>query len=103
MTSTSSTYGLIAPTATVRVPQHVVYRPFPAETVVLNLDTGLYHSLNPTGGRMLEVLDEVGLVKTAVVRLAQEYEQPLERVTRDICSFCFALLEQGLIQVETPE
>ena len=35
-------------------PQHVVYRSFPSETVVLNLQTGSYHGLNATAGRMLD-------------------------------------------------
>lgn len=33
------------------VPDHVVYRAFVDETVVLNLDTGRYHGLNAVGGR----------------------------------------------------
>jgi hypothetical protein len=41
--------------ASLRLPQHVVHRSFVAETVVLNLQTGKYHGLNPVGGRMLEV------------------------------------------------
>jgi hypothetical protein len=40
-----------------RVPEHVVYRTFVNETVVLNLETGAYHGLNPVGGRMLAALD----------------------------------------------
>ena len=40
-----------------RLPDHVVYRTFVYETVVLNLQTGKYHGLNRTGGRMLELLE----------------------------------------------
>ena len=45
-------------TCKVTVPQHVVYRSFPTETVVLNLNTGKYHGLNATAGRMLDELEE---------------------------------------------
>ena len=31
-----------------RIPQHVVFRGFATETVVLNLETGKYHGLNPS-------------------------------------------------------
>ena len=35
----------------VKLPQHVVYRDFVSETVLLNIQTGKYHGLNPTAGR----------------------------------------------------
>ena len=38
-------------TEAVHVPDHVVLREFDTETVVLDLDTGTYHSVNATGGR----------------------------------------------------
>ena len=33
------------------VPEHVVYRTFVSETVVLNLQSGHYHGINTSGGR----------------------------------------------------
>ena len=54
-----------------RVPAHAVYRAFPSETVVLNLNTGRYHGLNVTAGRMMEVLDASPCVREAVGRLAR--------------------------------
>jgi hypothetical protein len=91
--------AMVTPRTTVRIPSHVVSRAFATETVVLNLETGLYHSLNPTGGRMLEVLGEVGLVQAAIEKLAAEYDRPVDAMTRDLCEFCLALAEQGLIQI----
>src|ERR671938_504612 len=44
-------------TARLRVPEHVVYRDFDDETVVLNLDSGQYHGLNPTAAAMLSAVD----------------------------------------------
>ena len=86
--------------ARVRIPQHVVHRSFVKETVVLNLNTGRYHGVNPTGGRMLTTLEEVGSVREAAARLAREYDQPLEQIERDLCEFCEALSERGLIELE---
>ena len=40
----------VRPELKVRVPRHVVHRDFPAQTVILNLETGKYHGLNPTAG-----------------------------------------------------
>lgn len=85
--------------ASVRVPEHVVHRAFPAETVLLNLETGRYHGLNPTGGRMLELLEELGAVAEAAVQVADEYGQPLEVVQNDLCRLCADLAKRGLIEI----
>ncbi len=83
--------------ARVVIPQAVVYRTFAHETVVLNLDTGLYHGVNPTGGKMLDALSKVGTVPAAAAILAREYDVPVEEVQDDLCAFCQALLERGLL------
>jgi hypothetical protein len=84
----------------VRVPQHVVYRAFPAETVVLNLETGLYHGLNATGGQMLEVLERADSVRSAVQLLAADYGVPPADVERDVQELCEGLESRGLILLE---
>ena len=84
----------------VAVPAHVVFRSFAAETVMLNLETGTYHGLNPTAGRMLEVLQETGVKGTAVVRLAEEYGQPPSVIERDLDELCAALAKRGLIELD---
>jgi hypothetical protein len=83
----------------VKVPQHVVYRAFANETVVLNLLTGKYHGLNPTGGRMLEVLEGSAKVREAGEILAAEYDRPAVEIEGDLYDFCLELLEYGLIEV----
>jgi predicted urease superfamily metal-dependent hydrolase len=84
----------------VKVPQHVVYRSFPAETVVLNLETGKYHGLNATAGRMLEALERAPCLRDAAIAVAAEYGQPQTVVERDLCELCSALLERALIEVD---
>jgi hypothetical protein len=86
--------------AKIKLPQHVVYRTFPAETVVLNLQTGKYHGLNPTAGRMLETLERADSVFEAATVAAGEYEQPQATTERDMCSLCNSLLERDLIEIE---
>ena len=88
----------------IKVPQHVVYRSFPSETVVLNLQTGKYHGLNATAGRMLTVLEGASSVRDAAVALAESYEQDREVLEHDLCVLCQALLERGLIEADvSPE
>ena len=88
-------------TARVRIPQAVVYRSFAHETVVLNLDTGLYHGVNSTGGRMLDALAAVGSVRECAEILAHEYDCPLDEIRGDLCKFCEALVDRGLLVIES--
>ena len=88
--------------ATVRVPNHIVRRSFPAETIVLDLEAGVYHGLNHVAGRMLELLEELGRVRAVADRLASEYDHPKAQIQRDLCRVCQDLVERGLIELEQP-
>jgi hypothetical protein len=88
-------------TTRLRLPDYVVHRTFVAETVVLNIQTGLYHGLNPMGGHMLEVLNESADVRSAAEQVASEYDQDPDVVTDDFVAFCSDLLERGLVEVES--
>jgi hypothetical protein len=81
------------------VPEHVVYRDFVSETVVLNLETGHYHGVNRTGGAILAALERAETVGAAARALADEYGRALAEVERDVCAFCADLLERGLIRL----
>lgn len=82
-----------------RVPDHVVFREFALETVVLNLDSGQYHGLNATGGRMLELLKQKSSVREAADALAEEFPEAADTVARDLCVFCLALSTRGLVEL----
>lgn len=82
----------------VSVPNHVVYRDFAEETVILNLDSGEYHGLNGTAARMLEVLKARGSVAVAVDELTREFGQPPDVIERDVVALCAALVDRGLIE-----
>jgi len=85
----------------VRLPQHVVFRAFPAETVVLNLDTGKYHSLNPSGGRFLEMLEQARSGQDGLGRLQEEFpDQDPAELQADLHKFCIDLADRGLIEIE---
>ena len=88
--------------ARVALPEHVVHREFPEETIVLNLRTGRYHGLNPTAGRMLAALGAGATVADAVAPLAAELGQPAQTVERDLLELCRALDERGLIELHEP-
>ncbi len=82
----------------VRVPEHVVYRDFPEETVILNLESGMYHGLNGTAARMVTALESAPSVADAIDTLVDEFGQPREVIARDVLALCEALSERGLIE-----
>jgi len=86
--------------AHVTIPDHVVFRSFPNETVVLNLESGKYHGLNPTSGRMLEALRKTDVPRRAAMELATEFGQPIDRILNDLIGFISDLKRRGLIQIE---
>jgi hypothetical protein len=85
--------------ASVALPEHVVHRAFAMETVMLNLQSGLYHGLNPTGARMLEALERSPTVGDAAAGLAVEYGIDQQRIEDDLCDLCEQLLERGLLEI----
>jgi hypothetical protein len=82
----------------VRMPQHVVCRSFVAETVVLNLQSGQYHGLNPTAGKMLDALQTAPTVGAAIPALVEQYGIAQEQIERDLLALVGGLLERGLIE-----
>jgi hypothetical protein len=83
------------------VPEHVVYRDFVSETVVLNLQTGKYHGLNRMGGRILDELERTPTVGDVVGRLVTEYDRPEAEVEAHVLAFCSDLLARGLVEIRT--
>jgi len=85
--------------AKIVVPSHVVFRTFAAETVALNLDTGIYHGLNVTAGRMLDVLQKTGSFNETVDQLVAEYNRTVVEISQDLRTLCGELLQRGLIEL----
>ncbi len=86
--------------ARIRVPQYVVHRSFPSETVVLNLHTGKYHGLNATAGHMLEALEKAPSVREAAAAVAGNYGQSPAAVEKDMCELCEQLLDRDLVEID---
>jgi hypothetical protein len=86
-------------TARVTLPEHVVRREFPEETIVLNLRTGLYHGLNATAAAMLEALEDGAPVGETAERLARHFGQPSERVSADLVTLVGTLRERDLVEI----
>jgi hypothetical protein len=71
-----------------------------SETVLLNLETGVYYGLDEIGGRFFTQLSQSSTVEAAVSALSGEFDAPLERIREDTVLYCSELLARGLIELE---
>jgi hypothetical protein len=81
-------------------PDHVIFRSFARETVALNLQTGQFHGLNVTAGRMVELIQRVPRPRDAIGPLASEYGVPADQIGRDMTNLLELLLERELVELE---
>ncbi|HWT23515.1 MAG TPA: PqqD family protein, partial [Solirubrobacteraceae bacterium] len=79
------------------IPAHVVHRALADETVILNLQTGRYHGLNPTAAKILESLTGASTVRAAAAQVAAHYGRPTGSVEQDVARFCRDLADRGLL------
>ena len=73
------------------------------ETVLLNLKTELYLGLDPVGTEMWTTLTNTSSLQAAYDTLLQQFDVEPERLCQDLDEFVGKLLEQGLIQLHSPE
>ncbi len=69
------------------------------ESVILNLQSGVYHGLNEVGARVWNLIVEPKQVKQIRQTLVQEYEVEPEVCTRDLLRLLDELQAAGLIEV----
>jgi coenzyme PQQ synthesis protein D (PqqD) len=84
----------------VSVPDDVVFREMgEEETIMLNVSTGKYHSLDAVATRFFQVLRDTPNVTAARDQLVGDYGQPVARIEADLAQFCGTLARAGLIRV----
>lgn len=88
--------------ARVRITEHVVRQAFAIETVMLNLQTWQYHSIDPLGARMLDVLQASDSVRLAAGVLARELGHEAAKLEAMLARFCLRLAAQELVRIDGP-
>lgn len=68
------------------------------EAVVLQLDSGIYHGLNPVAARVWELIEASRTVAGIVDVLLDEYEVERGRCEADVENLLVAMREAGLVE-----
>ena len=75
----------------------VVFRELDGETVLLNLDSGVYFGLDAVGTRVWTLLLEHGTTGPVCATMEQEYDVAPEALERDVRRLVRELYQKGLI------
>jgi hypothetical protein len=70
------------------------------ESVILDLEEGIYYGLNPMGARIWSEIQEPTAVEEIMVAITAEYDVNSEQCRRDVISLLQDLRENNLIEVE---
>jgi hypothetical protein len=84
----------------VDIPPGIVYRNVSGETVLLNLETGVYSGLDAVGSRVWELLVKEGSTEAAIRGLLEEFDVEEERLRADVDGFVRELSRQGLARLD---
>ena len=85
----------------VSIPTDVLFHELDGEAVLLNLKTGKYFGLDPTGTRIWHFLVETGSLGLVYKRMLDEYDVEAERLRADLLALVDQLAAHGLILLDT--
>ena len=79
------------------VPPHVMSRLVGDETVLLDLESGLYFGLDGVGKRIWEVVSEGKTLAETIDLIVAEYDVVEEQAKDDVIEFTANLVDRGLL------
>lgn len=82
----------------VTIPPQVMSRLVGEETVLLDLESGIYFGLDGVGKRVWESLADGKTLAETVAVIASEYDVDETRARSDLIAFATELLERGLLR-----
>jgi hypothetical protein len=80
------------------VPAAVIARELDTETVLLNLETGIYFGLDAVGSDMWRAIRSTQTLGDALAVLLTQYEAPADTVRADLLTLAGELLVKQLLQ-----
>jgi hypothetical protein len=81
------------------IPPQVMSRLVGEETIILDLESGMYFGLDAVGKRIWESISDGNTLSETVDIVAKEYEVEEDRAAADLAEFANDLLERGLLKI----
>lgn len=85
---------------TLRANESVVSADLDGETVLLNVETGVYFGLDPVGTEIWKVLEKGATEDEVVVRLGEIFEVDADQLRDDVRDFVTQLQDKQLVLSE---
>lgn len=79
--------------------KNVAWKVLDGESVVLNLDSGVYFTLNVSGTAIWERIDGAGSLAEIGRNLCEQFDVTFEQVQGDLIELTQTLLNEGLVSV----
>jgi Coenzyme PQQ synthesis protein D (PqqD) len=79
--------------------EQVTWKALEGESVLLDLETGVYFTLNETGTVAWELFDGTTSLTTISESLCVRFDTPPEQVGQDLIELTQTLLEEGLVRI----
>jgi Coenzyme PQQ synthesis protein D (PqqD) len=80
-----------------RIPEEVLTSKVGEEMILLNLQTGMYHCLDPVGTRFLELLQHTSRLDAVHHALLEEFNVPTALLESDLLKLSQDMLARGLL------
>lgn len=80
-----------------RIPEEVLTSKVGDETVLLNLQTGMYYSLDPVGTRFLELLQRNSRLDEVHHALLEQFDVSTAKLEADLLKLSQDMLARGLL------
>jgi hypothetical protein len=90
----------VALDSTVSPSDDAVFRELEGESVLLNLETGMYYGLDAVGTRTWQLASVDGSLRAVRDALVQEYDAAPDLIERDLLTLADALVGKGLWAVK---
>lgn len=90
---------LLNPNSRIKSSEDQVSSSVSGEIVILNLKTGTYHSLNPVGARIWQLIQEPKTVREILNTLCLEYDVDLKVCEHDLQELLTKLEAAQLIEI----
>ena len=81
---------------TVAVSEDAVFRELDGESVVLNLETGMYYGLDAVGTTVWRAIEPTGTLRQALTRVLAEFDAEESLAETDLLELAAGLIEKGL-------